>query len=121
MSQLFFKKALQTAIREGRKRTTIRRWDRPRLRAGREAFAPGLGWLMIDRVESVELDGLADGDARADGFASVGEMRQALCELYPAAAHDDGKQWFRVCFTPSRLIAPRAKARCENIGPGLPG
>jgi hypothetical protein len=48
-------------------------------------------------------------------------MRQALCELYPAAANDDGKQWFRVSFAVSRLIDPRAKTRRENIGPGLPG
>ena len=120
MGQLFFKKPLQVAIREGRKRTTLRRWDRPRVRVGQEAFAPGVGWLAIERVEPVELDALGDDDALADGFGSLGELRHALAELYPDAA-GDGKRWFRVCFTPSRLIAPRAKARRENIGPGLAG
>src|SRR5918993_4835947 len=111
MSQLFFKKPFQTAIREGRKRTTIRRWDRPRLRVGQEAFSPGLGWLAIERVEPVDLDALADADARADGFDSLRDLRLVLLALYPDHA-SDGKHWFRVCFSMSRAIdAPRAKAK----------
>ena len=109
MSQLFFKKPLQTAIREGRKRTTIRRWDRPRLRAGQVAFAPGVGWLAIDRVEPVELDRLADADARADGFETLGDLLGVLLSLYPDHA-SDGKQWFRVRFTLSRLVDAAKKA-----------
>jgi hypothetical protein len=37
MPQLFFKRTFQQAIREGRKLTTIRRWDRPLLAAGEQA------------------------------------------------------------------------------------
>ena len=107
MGQLFFKKPLQVAIREGRKRTTIRRWHRPRLRAGQEAFAPGVGWLAIEAVEPVELSGLGDADARADGFASLRELRRVLLELYPDHARD-GKHWFRVAFTLCRTLAPPA-------------
>lgn len=120
MGQLFFKKPLQAAIRDGRKRTTIRRWDRARLRVGQEAFSPGLGWLAIERVEPVDLDALADTDARADGFDSLGDLRLVLLALYPDHAAD-GKQWFRVCFRVSRTIdAPakpsRRKAKASRAG-----
>ena len=115
MAQLFFKKSLQDAIREGRKRTTIRRWARARLQAGQEAFAPGLGWLAIDQVETVDLEALGDCDARADGFESMGELRRALAALYPDHA-DDGKHWFRVCFTLARLVAPPTPRRRGEQG-----
>jgi hypothetical protein len=114
MGQLFFKKPLQDAIREGRKRTTIRRWDRPRLHAGQQAFAPGVGWLAIERVEPVDLATLADADAVADGFASLRELRQVLLELYPDHARD-GKDWFRVCFSVSRLLE---KTRADAVPDG---
>src|SRR5688500_11264887 len=110
MGQLFFKKPLQVAIREGRKRTTIRRWDRPRLRVGQEAFAPGLGWLAIERVEAVDLDARADADARADGFATLRDLRVVLLRLYPDHA-SDGKQWFRVRFRVSRTYEPPPRKR----------
>jgi hypothetical protein len=119
MGQLFFKKALQTAIREGRKRTTIRRWDRPRLCVGQEAFAPGLGWLAIDRVEPIELDRLADDDARADGFDSLRDLRLVLLAIYPDHA-SDGKQWFRIAFTLRRTVdMPRKSRRANGDAPPL--
>ena len=119
MGQLFFKKALQVAIRDGRKRTTIRRWDRPQVRVGEEAFAPGLGWLAIERVEPIDLDALGDADPRADGFGSLGELRGVLLGLYPDHA-SDGKRWFRVCFSLSRPIAPARNGKPSgNAGPTL--
>ena len=104
MSQLFFKKPLQVAIREGRKRTTIRRWPaaRPGLRAGQRVFSPGLGWLNIDAVEPVDIESLGDDDARADGFDTSAGLRQVLLELYPDQAAD-GKAWFRVRFSVDAL------------------
>ena len=119
MGQPFFKKPLQEAIRQGLKRTTIRRWDRPRLRAGQEAFAPGVGWLAIERVEPVELDALADADARADGFESLGDLRLLLLALYPDHA-SDGKQWFRVCFSMTRAVEPPGRGKAKgDAGPTL--
>src|SRR4051794_33167687 len=99
MGQLFFKKPLQDAIRDGRKRTTIRRWraGKPAVRAGQRVFSPGLGWLTIGRVEPVELEALADADARADGFDTAVDLREVLLTLYPQHAAD-GKRWFRVAF-----------------------
>ncbi len=108
MAQLFFKKAMQVAIREGRKRTTLRRWNEPQLRAGREAFSPGLGWLAVERVEPVDLNALGLADARADGFTSLAELREVLFSLYPDHV-GDGKRWFRVCFTMSRPVTPRRR------------
>jgi hypothetical protein len=104
MSQLFFKKPLQVAIREGRKRTTIRRWPaaRPGLRAGQRVFSPGLGWLNIDAVEPVEIERLGADDARADGFETSAGLRQVLLELYPDHSAD-GKAWFRVRFSVDAL------------------
>lgn len=104
MGQLFFKKALQVAIREGRKRTTIRRWpaDLPAVRAGQRVFSPGLGWLSIETVEPVDLEALRDDDARSDGFDTAVALRQVLLSLYPLHA-GDGKRWFRVRFSIERL------------------
>ncbi len=110
MGQLFFKKPLQDAILTGRKVTTIRRWDRPRVRAGGRAWAPGVGWLAIDAVEPVALADLTAADAAADGFDTLAGLLAVLRELYPDAgglggaagggrAAGDGKQWFRVRFT----------------------
>src|SRR5690349_5744125 len=97
MGQLFFKKPFQDAIRAGRKRTTLRRGDRPRLKAGQRAYCPGLGWLKIESVEIVDLERLADEDAVADGFESLTLMRQTLLAIYPDQAID-GKRWFKVGF-----------------------
>ncbi|MDB5298123.1 MAG: hypothetical protein JWO31_4106 [Phycisphaerales bacterium] len=123
MGQLFFKKPLQDAILLGRKVTTIRRWDRPRVRAGGRAWAAGVGWLAVDAVETVALADLTEADAAADGFDSLAALLAVLRELYPAAmlqgpategagggatAGGDGKQWFRVRFRltePSRAVA----------------
>lgn len=106
MSQLFFKKHFQDAIRANRKNTTIRRWSRPMVQAGQTAFSPGLGWLAIEAVDVVHLDDLCDADANADGFSSAGDMKRLLMELYPLHA-TDRKQWFRVRFHVDELQAHR--------------
>ena|SRR5439155_9689903 len=99
MGQLLFKKIFWDAIRDGNKRTTIRRWNAPRLRAGQRAFAPGLGWLRIEAVDVIELDHLTDADARTDGFETLVAMKRALRSLYPSHRRD-GRKWFRVTFRP---------------------
>jgi hypothetical protein len=116
MGQLFFKKPLQDAIRDGRKRTTIRRGraGKPALRAGQRVFSPGLGWLTIERVQPVDLEALADADARADGFDTAVDLREVLLSLYPHHAAD-GKRWFRVAFQVATL-KPSAGANERTIG-----
>ena len=112
MGQLFFKKPLQIAIREGRKRTTIRRWGRPLLKSGQTAYAPGVGWLAINAVETVHLESLGDDDARADGIENVQLLRTLLEGLYPDHA-TDGKGWFRVRFHLEK-IAPDRKKKSDD-------
>jgi hypothetical protein len=97
MSLLLFKKQFLELIRCGEKRTTIRRWRNARVRAGRPAFAPGLGWISIEEIIQIELGDLNDSDARADGFNSAASMRRALRKLYPQS-RSDGKSWFRIRF-----------------------
>jgi hypothetical protein len=111
--QLFFKKPLQVAIREGRKRTTIRRWTDARLRPGDRSYAPGVGWLAIEAVEPIDLDRLADADARADGFDTLAALKQAILALYPDHAAD-GKRWFRVSFTLHTPAPKRGGRRQTN-------
>jgi len=89
--------------------------DRPRLPAGQDAFAHGVGWLAIERVDVLELSSLGDADARADGFASLREPRRVL--RYPDHAND-GKRWFRVSFTLTRLIE-RARESTADAHPRL--
>ncbi|HEX4794375.1 MAG TPA: ASCH domain-containing protein [Humisphaera sp.] len=103
MPQLFFKGQFHQAIRDGTKRTTIRRWKRPMVRAGDRAFVPGFGWLDITAVDMIELAHMADDDARADGFANARDLQMFLALLYPQSS-TDGKAWFRVAFTCAELI-----------------
>jgi hypothetical protein len=122
MGQLFFKKPMQEAIREGRKRTTLRRWARPLVRAGAEAYAPGVGWLAIESVESVELEDLSDADAVADGFDSRARLMSALDVLYPDQ-RCDGKRWFIIRFTVARALVRKSDrvasgARLRRLAPG---
>jgi hypothetical protein len=99
MGQLLFKKIFWDSIRDGSKTTTVRRWTSPRLKAGQRAYSPGIGWLKIEAVDVIDLARLGENDAKADGFASVAEMKRMLRELYPNQA-GDGRQWFRVAFSP---------------------
>ena len=118
MGQLFFKKPLQAAIREGRKRTTIRRWGKPRLRAGQRAYAPGVGWLLIDAVEPVEWERLCEADAAADGFDTRARLVQVLCTLYPDHARD-GKRWFLVRFRLETPVPARGRRPARDVGGSL--
>src|SRR4051812_35715484 len=118
MPQLFFKGHLQDAIRNGTKRTTIRRWPRPMMQAGQRAYVPGLGWLDIEAVDCIELNDLRAGDARADGFESVRALRKVLFALYPDHARD-GKLWFRVAFKPGELNPPGARWKAAAQHPQL--
>lgn len=119
MGQLFFKKDMQTAVREGRKTTTLRRWRGARLRAGQNAYAPGVGWLRVESVEPVvDLALLGDADARADGFDTLAAMLETLAALYPDQA-SDGKGWFRIAFRVRALEPPRVRARPADEKPGL--
>ena len=108
MGQLFFKKPMQEAIRAGHKSTTLRRWGKPRVRAGERAWSPGLGWLAIEAVEIIELENLTEADAHADGFETMAALLNVLIALYPEQSND-GKHWFRIIFSLTERAAPRRK------------
>ncbi|HTW95610.1 MAG TPA: ASCH domain-containing protein [Tepidisphaeraceae bacterium] len=97
MPLLRFKTVFHQAIKRGSKTTTLRRWNRPLLRPGTTVLAPGIGTLAIERVETINWDDLSEADARADGFASMAEMRSVVKRIYPKA-DQDGKAWYRVHF-----------------------
>jgi len=97
MQRLLFKREFFKAIREGRKTTTLRRWKTCFLMPGEPTVSPGLGELRIIRCERIELGQLQEADARADGFASLAELRDTLGRLYPNQGRD-GKQWYRITF-----------------------
>ena len=103
MSLLLFKKQFIQSIRAGQKTTTIRRWTTSRVRERQRAFAPGIGWLIIEAVEQIAILELTPADAQSDGFASKAEMIASLRDLYPDPKRD-GKQWFRVRFRLDELI-----------------
>ena len=116
MSQLYFKKPFQDAIRAGTKTTTIRRWARPMVKVGRNSFSPGLGWLAIEAVEVIQIESLDDADATADGFDTAVEMRRRLIEFYPGHCDDD-KSWFRVRFRVHELQVRGRKVNSDEANP----
>jgi len=68
-----------------------------------------VGWLLVDSVEPIaSLDSLTDADARADGFANVGELKRALRQIYPQAK-TDGRNWFKVSFRVDPRVDPTAE------------
>ncbi len=82
------KKVFFDAIRGGGKRTTLRFWRNPMVRAGEVHTVPGLGKVRIDDVREVALSELSDADAAADGFGSVAELLAALKRMYPSLGAD---------------------------------
>ena len=95
---LLIKKRFFDDIRSGRKTTTLRYWSRCRVRANSVHTVPGLGAVRIDAAGPVEPDELTDEDARADGFAGLRDLAEALDELYPLDQRD-GRRLFLVRFT----------------------
>lgn len=95
---LLMKKDYFPAIRAGRKTTTLRYWRSPRVRPRSVHTVPGLGKVRIDAVEAIDLRGLRDADARADGFGGVAALLRALGRLYPRRQRA-GRRLYLVRFT----------------------
>lgn len=67
---MLFPPAILRAIADGRVTLAVRRWDRPRVRAGgRQRTAVGV--IEFLAVEPVERDDLSDADAQASGFDAL--------------------------------------------------
>ncbi len=83
---LLMKQCYFDAIRSGRKTTTLRYWQRPRIKAGSRHRVPGLGVLHVRSVERTDPKRLREEDARADGFPDLRSLWRALRRLYPPSA-----------------------------------
>jgi len=94
---LLVKKEYFEAIRAGSKRTTLRYWRTCRARAGSVHRVPGLGKVRIDSVRTVRWDQLTDADARADRFADLRRLKEAVGRLYPPRAKR-GRKLYQVHF-----------------------
>ncbi len=115
---LLLKKHLVALVRAGKKRQTIRLWDRPHVRVGQISYTPGLGKLKITGLEELpHLDALTPADAIADGFATLSELLSEIHQSYPVIP--PGKRLFRVTFewpwpptadpiTPETLLPPQS-------------
>jgi hypothetical protein len=111
LAQILFKKPFKQAILDGRKTTTLRRWQKCSLKAGERVFAPGVGWLILEEVNRVEWEDLTDADARADGFSTLQELHHTIRKIYPDHA-SDGKTWYRLRF--KRPTQEDAQAHSKN-------
>ncbi len=98
---LLMKKRFFDAIRRGAKTTTLRLWDRRRVRPGAVHTVPGLGRVRIDAVRVVRLDELTDAEVAADGFTNRHDLRATLTEIYATDPDRpaDGRKLYAVHFT----------------------
>lgn len=105
---LLLKKHLVDLVRAGKKRQTIRFWSRPVVRVGQISFTPGLGKMLITKVEQLAgIEQLTQTDALADGFASRAELLAELKRHYPTVP--PGKRLFRVVFEwPLQTAGPKS-------------
>ena len=109
---LLFKKKFLPAIRSGEKTQTIRLWKWRIMRGGQKSYIPGIGPILVDRVEEVAVDDLTDADAIPDGFPTAVALRAELRGIYgdKLAA---GYRAFRVLFhvaDPKSAAAPNEES-----------
>jgi hypothetical protein len=94
---LLFKKKFLPAIRSGEKTQTIRLWKFRHMRAGQRSYIPGIGYIRILTVETVDVDALTDADAIPDGFPSAAALQTELRTIYGEKLAQ-GYQAFRIVF-----------------------
>ncbi len=117
---LLLKKHLVDLVRAGKKTQTIRVWSRPVVRAGQVSYTPGLGKMLIVRVDELAgFDQLTDADAVADGFSDKDELLAELKRHYPEIP--PGKRLFRIIFQWPLTTAENAKpARPTGVSTAKP-
>lgn len=85
-----FTKRLREPIRNGEITTSIRIWQRPRVRVGGR-YVLGDGWVVVDRLKEIGFEGITPRMARESGFSSV-------VELLKVAKHGSGETVYLVEF-----------------------
>jgi hypothetical protein len=94
---LLFKKKFLDDIRSGRKTQTIRLWKHRHMRSGQRSYIPGVGPILVNSIEQVDIDALTDADAIPDGFDSAIALRSELRAIYSEKL-DNGHKAFRIVF-----------------------
>ena len=97
-SVLLLKKHLVDLVREGKKRQTLRFWTRPIVSEGKVSYTPGLGRMLIKRIDLIrDISELTETDAQADGFRDLPELLAELHRIYPVIP-PAGKKLYRIIF-----------------------
>lgn len=92
---MMFAKALRDRVRSGQITTSVRIWQRPRVKpGGRYRLPPGM--IEVIGIEAIELEDITPKIARDSGFASVEA-------LLATAKHGRGDQVYFVRF---RYLGP---------------
>ncbi|MGC8559548.1 MAG: ASCH domain-containing protein [Phycisphaerae bacterium] len=92
------KKHLVDLVRDGKKRQTLRFWTRPIVSEGQVSYTPGLGRMLIKRIDLIrDISELTEIDAQADGFRDLPELLAELHRIYPVIP-PVGKKLYRIIF-----------------------
>ena len=70
---MIFTKRLREGIRRGRIRCTVRVWTQPHVKIGGR-YRMDDGHVVVDSIESIEIDDITHDLARESGFASVEDL-----------------------------------------------
>ncbi len=85
-----FTKRLRDPIKRGEITSSIRIWQRPRVRVGNR-YVLDEGHVVVDRLMEIDFDDITPRLARESGFAGV-------AELLKTAKHGSGERVFLVEF-----------------------
>lgn len=98
---MLFQKRFWAGLADGSITLTFRRWERPRVLAGRSYRSPA-GILDVSAVDVVDPAAITDADAHAAGFADAAALRTDL-------PGDPAHPTFRIAFALSTAPDPRAE------------
>jgi len=87
---MVFTKRLREGIRRGRIKCSVRVWMRPHVKLG-DRYPMDDGHIVIDSIESIEMDEITNELARESGFASVDDLLQI-------AKHGKGENVYLIRF-----------------------
>lgn len=85
-----FTKRLREGIRRGRIRCTVRIWKSLHVKVGGR-YPMEDGYVVVDAIESIEIEDITSGLARESGFASVDDLLQT-------AKHGSGRNVYLIRF-----------------------
>jgi hypothetical protein len=72
-----FPRSTLDRIRRGEVRLAFRRWQRPRVRPGTQ-LRTAIGLVAVNAIETADASQITVDDARLAGFATPGDVREAL-------------------------------------------